>query len=243
MPLFIVSTPIGNLADITSRASKILGEADLVLAEDTRFSRRLFDHLGISPSVQPYHDFNKERATPRLIEELKAGKQLALITEAGTPGIADPAFYLVRAAIRAQIQVIPVPGPSAVLAALVCSGLPTDRFIFENFLPNKSAQRRKVLESFTGEHRTVIFYETPHRILSTLEDMVAALGDTAVVIGREMTKIHEEFLRGSPRELLEHFTKSTPRGEMVVLFNTRIKPETFSSQASPAGKMDHLPGY
>jgi len=223
MSLYIVSTPIGNLGDITARASKILAECDTILAEDTRTSRKLLDHLGINTKTAAYHDFNKEKITPSLIASLKEGKEIALITDAGTPGVADPAFYLVRASIANDITVIPVPGASACLAALVASGLPTDRFTFENFLPNKSTQRRKLFEGLKDEPRTMIFYETPHRIIKTLEDIKATLGDVRVVIARELTKIHEEFLRGTAEELLIHFNDHPPRGEMVVLFNTRIR--------------------
>ncbi|GBU20932.1 rRNA (cytidine-2'-O-)-methyltransferase [Fibrobacteres bacterium R8-0-B4] len=221
--LYIVSTPIGNLSDITVRASKILAECDLILAEDTRTSKRLLDHLGITKRAGAYHDFNKEKVTPGLVELLKEGKEIALITDAGTPGVADPAFYLVRAAIAEGVAVSPVPGASAVLAALVASGLPTDRFVFENFLPNKGTQRRKIFEYLKDEPRTVIFYETPHRIIKTLEDIKTVLGDVKVVIARELTKIHEEFLRGSAEELLCHFATHQPRGEMVILFNVRVK--------------------
>jgi len=221
--LYIVSTPIGNLSDITVRASKVLAECALILAEDTRTSRRLLDHLGISTHTSAYHDFNKERVTPGLVASLKDGKEIALITDAGTPGVADPAFYLVREAIANGIAVAPVPGASAFLAALVASGLPTDRFIFENFLPNKSAQRRKLFESLKDEPRTMIFYETPHRIIKTLEDIKETLGDVRVVIARELTKIHEEFLRDNAESLLAHFAAHPPRGEMVVLFNVRVR--------------------
>ncbi len=230
--LYIVATPIGNLDDFTVRARDILSKADCICAEDTRVSRVLLSHYGINAEVTAYHDFNKEKATPRLIAMLKDGKNIALISDAGMPGIADPAFNLVREAIRESIPVVPIPGPSAFVAALVCSGLPTDRFVFENFLPPKSARRKRILETFKTEPRTVIFYETPHRILSVLSDMNDALGDVSVVIGRELTKIFEEFLRGTPRELLAHFAKHKPRGEMVVMFNTRVRPITKTADAS-----------
>jgi 16S rRNA (cytidine1402-2'-O)-methyltransferase len=183
MPLFIVATPIGNLADITYRAVTTLREAALILAEDTRVSRTLFDKYGIAAPVTAYHDFNKERVTPRFMERLRGGENLALISDAGTPGIADPAFNLVREALREGLPVVPVPGPSAHIAALIASGLPTDRFIFENFLPHKSAQRLRLFESLAGEKRTVIFYETPHRIVKVIEELDAVLGDIAVAIG------------------------------------------------------------
>ncbi|MFW5785381.1 MAG: 16S rRNA (cytidine(1402)-2'-O)-methyltransferase, partial [Chitinispirillaceae bacterium] len=221
MSLYIVSTPIGNLSDISLRATEILKSAELVLAEDTRQTRKLMNFLGINPPMSTYHDFNKEKVTPGLVESLKEGKEIALVTDAGTPGVADPAFFLVRAAIRENIPIVPVPGASAFLTALVASGLPTDRFIFENFLPHKSSQRRKLFETLKSEPRTVIFYDTPHRILKTLNDIKEVLGEVQVVIARELTKAHEEFLRGSARELLSHFATRPPRGEMVVLFNVR----------------------
>jgi 16S rRNA (cytidine1402-2'-O)-methyltransferase len=239
--LYLVSTPIGNLEDITARAARVLAKVPVILAEDRRVSRTLLLHLGIGTVPEVYHDFNKERVTPRLIERLKNGEDMALITDAGTPGIADPAYNIVRAAIDAGITVIPVPGPVACIAALSASGLPTDRFVFENFLPHKGAARRKVLASFSEERRTVLFYETPHRIIKVLEDMEAIFGTVWVVIAREMTKLHEEFLRGSPRELRNHFAAKPPRGEMVVMFNPRIRAEppeekTSAGRYSPGGR-------
>jgi 16S rRNA (cytidine1402-2'-O)-methyltransferase len=220
--LYLVSTPIGNLGDISARAAQVLGESSLVLAEDTRVSRTLLAHLGVSTPAEPYHDFNKERVTPGIIARLKAGESMALVTDAGTPGIADPAFNLVRAAIAENIPVVPIPGACAMITALVGSGLPTDRFVFENFLPHKSGARRRLLESYKNETRTVVLYETPHRIEKVLEEMREIMGDVLIVIGRELTKMHEEFLRGTAAELLEHFRKKPPRGEMVVLFNMRV---------------------
>jgi len=234
MSLYIVSTPIGNLSDITVRASKVLSECALILAEDTRTSKKLLSHLGIATPMRAYHDFNKEKVTAALVKLLKDGDEIALITDAGTPGVADPAFYLVRAAIAEGIAIVPVPGACALLCALVASGLPTDRFIFENFLPHKSSGRRKLFESLKNESRTVIFYETPHRIVKTLEDIKETLGDVRVVIGRELTKIHEEFLRGSAEELISHFAKHPPRGEMVALFNVRIKAERIDTDTACA---------
>ncbi|MBN1575822.1 MAG: 16S rRNA (cytidine(1402)-2'-O)-methyltransferase [Chitinispirillaceae bacterium] len=223
MPLFIVATPIGNFADMTYRAVTVLKEADLILAEDTRVSRKLLDHYGINAPVTAYHDFNKERVTPHLIERLRNNEKLALISDAGTPGIADPAFNLVRAALREKLPVFPIPGPSAHITALIASGLPTDRFVFENFLPRKSAQRRRLFEALKDEPRTVIFYETPHRIVKVLEELDSVIGDIAVVIGRELTKLHEEFLRGTPKTLLERFAQRPPRGEMAVMINVRVR--------------------
>jgi 16S rRNA (cytidine1402-2'-O)-methyltransferase len=232
MPLFIVATPIGNLADMTYRAVSTLKEADLILAEDTRTTRTLLDRYGIAVPMSAYHDFNKERVTPQLMERLRSGEKLALVSDAGTPGIADPAFNLVREAIREHLPVIPIPGPSAHITALVASGLPTDRFIFENFLPHKSAQRRRLFAALAAETRTVIFYETPHRIVKVLAELDEILGDISVAIGRELTKLHEEFLRGTPKILLAHFAKKPPRGEMVVIINMRIR-EVFENGESP----------
>lgn len=230
MALYIVATPIGNLEDMTFRAVKVLKEVDLVLAEDTRVSRNLLTHYGITTPVSTYHDFNKEKLTPILVERLKKGESMALISDAGTPGVADPAFNLVRSAIKEQVSVIPIPGASAMLSALVCSGLPTDRFVFENFLPHKSSQRKKLFESLKTEPRTVIFYETPHRIVKVLQELDEILGDIQIVIAREITKLYEEFLRGNAKELLEHFKTKPPRGEMVLLFNTRVKVNANSGE-------------
>ncbi len=213
MPLFLVSTPIGNLEDITYRAVKILGEADKILCEDTRHSRILLNHYGIERIVIPYHDFNKEAVTPKLVSQLKEGVKIALITDSGTPGISDPAFYLVRAAVSEDIEVTPIPGPSASLAALVASGLPLDRFCFEGFLPGKKG-RKKRLAKLKEEERTIIFFEAPHRIERTLRDIKTALGDRNVSVAREMTKIHEEFIRGRISQVLGKFKY---KGEMVVV--------------------------
>ena len=220
--LYIVSTPIGNLNDITIRAKNTLSTVDMILAEDTRTSGHLLKKISVKKPLKAYHDHNKEKVTPGIIATLEEGRNLALITDAGTPGIADPAFYLVRQALAENIPVIPIPGPSALLTALVGSGLPTDRFIFENFLPSSKTKRKKIFESFLPEKRTVIFYESPHRITKVLQEMDIVLGDTYTVIARELTKLHEEFLRGTPRMLLDHFTEKKPKGEMVVLFNTRF---------------------
>jgi 16S rRNA (cytidine1402-2'-O)-methyltransferase len=230
--LYLVATPIGNLADLTFRAVSVLKEANTVLAEDTRTSHVLLRHYDIATRTEAYHDFNKERVTPGLIARLKAGETMALITDAGTPGIADPAFNLARAAISEGIPVVPIPGPCAFIAALIGSGLPTDRFVFENFLPHKSAARRRVLELYKEETRTVIFYESVHRIFKVLGEMDELYGDVLVVIGRELTKTFEEFLRGSPKELAAHFAKKPPRGELVVLFNQRVRSNPATQPAS-----------
>jgi len=220
--LYIVATPVGNREDMSHRAIRILSSVDTILAEDTRTSAKLLAHWSIGTRCLAYHDFNKEKITPRIINRLRENTDIALISDAGTPGIADPAFYLVREARKNDIPVSPVPGPCAAIAALVASGLPTDRFIFENFLPVKRGKRKKILASFLQEPRTVIFYESPHRICSVLSDMHEVLGDCSVVVARELTKLHEEILPGTPKSLCTHFTAHKPRGEMVVLFSTRI---------------------
>lgn len=239
MSLFIVSTPIGNLGDLSYRAVKTLQEVHCICAEDTRVSRTLLAYYNITTPLISYHDHNETTVTPKLIDRLKSGEKLALITDAGTPGIADPAFYIVRAAIQQGIKVIPIPGASAVLSALVCSGLPCEKYIFENFLPHKSAQRIRVFESLKNESRTVVFYETPHRILKVLNEIKDVLGEINIVIARELTKMHEEFLRGTPAELLKHFAVKPPKGEMVVLLNTR---NNFTLQAPPSNDVEHEEG-
>ncbi len=228
--LYLIATPIGNLEDITFRAVRMLKEADFILAEDTRVSRKLLDHYAIETQLRSYHDHNKEKATPGIITRLEQGENAALITDAGTPGIADPAFYLVRAAVRQHIQIAAIPGPAAAITALVASGLPCDRFIFENFLPVKSGKRRRLLETFKNEKRTVIVYESPYRIVRVLTDIQEVLGEIPVVIARELTKVHEEFLRGAPAQLLAHFASRTPRGECVVLFNAAAVANKMTSE-------------
>ena len=187
--LYIVATPIGNLEDITFRALRILKEVPLVLAEDTRHSRLLFDHFGIRTPMEAYHDFNKEKVTPRYVEYLKNEGDIALISDAGTPGVADPAFNLVRECVREGITVCPVPGACAMINALISSGLPTDRFRFENFSPKKSAQRLRVLEDLKANaDSTVIFYASPHNLLKFLEEIKTVFGEITVILARELTK-------------------------------------------------------
>jgi 16S rRNA (cytidine1402-2'-O)-methyltransferase len=214
--LYVVSTPIGNLGDITRRAVQILAGVDAVAAEDTRTSGFLLKHLEISKPLVSYFSYNERRRIPDLIERLRGGQSIALVTDAGTPGISDPAFAFVREAIAQGIRVIPVPGASALLSALVVSGLPTDRFVFEGFLPVKKGRRTR-LEGLRTEERTIVLYEAPHRIRRTLGDLAAVLGDRDAVIAREMTKKFEELLRGRLSNLQEHFRSKEPRGEFVIL--------------------------
>jgi 16S rRNA (cytidine1402-2'-O)-methyltransferase len=229
--LYLVATPIGNLEDITFRAVRILKSCDRILAEDTRHSRVLLDHYGVRKPLEPYHDFNKEKVTPGIVQRLCDGEVIALICDAGTPGIADPAFNLVKAALAAGVTVYPVPGPSALLAAITASGLPTDRFSFENFPPKKSAQRIHKLERLKARWSedenhapTLGFYVAPYQIVSFLGEISQVFGpELHVVAARELTKKFEEFRRGPVAELLAHFEKGTPRGEFVVLFHPHDK--------------------
>lgn len=215
--LYLVSTPIGNLEDITLRALRVLKEVELIAAEDTRRTRRLLRHYQISRPLISYHDHNKETRSPSLLEKLNSGKSLALVSDAGTPGISDPAFYLVRLAIQHGVPVVPVPGPSALISALIVSGLPPDRFAFEGFLPAKSGRRRRKLKALAGEERTILFFESPYRLKRTLEDILEIMGDRRATVARELTKKFEEVTRGTVTQLLEHYGEKKPRGEVVIV--------------------------
>jgi 16S rRNA (cytidine1402-2'-O)-methyltransferase len=214
--LYIVSTPIGNLDDITLRAIKILSGVDLIAAEDTRKTRFLLDHLQISKPLVSYYSYNEARRIPELLEKLVQGNSIAVVTDAGTPGISDPAFLLIRAAIEQSIRVIPIPGASAALAAIVASGLPTDRFVFEGFLPVKKGRKTK-FEELKLEQRSIIIYESPFRIERTLQDIAEHFGERNVVVARELTKKFEEIIRGPVSEVLQRIKTSTPKGEFVVV--------------------------
>lgn len=194
--LYIVATPIGNLEDLTFRAVRILKEADLIACEDTRHTRHLLDHYGIRTPTISYHEHNETARAEELVARLRNGESIALVSDAGTPLISDPGYRIVTAAASAGFQIVPIPGASAAIAALTASGLPTDAFRFCGFLPTKAGQRRRSLEAVVAEPATLVFYEAPHRILETLADMRAVLGNRPAVIARELTKIHEEFLRG-----------------------------------------------
>ncbi|MEW8958564.1 MAG: 16S rRNA (cytidine(1402)-2'-O)-methyltransferase [Moorella sp. (in: firmicutes)] len=215
--LYLVATPIGNLEDITLRALKILGEVDLIAAEDTRRTRELLAHYNLHTPLTSYHRHNLRSKTPYLLKMLLEGKKLALVSDAGMPGISDPGEELVREAIDAGINVVPIPGPNAALAALVASGLPTSRFVFEGFLPRKGKERRERLIALAAEERTLIFYEAPHRLVNTLEDLLAALGDRRVAVGRELTKMFETIWRGMLSEAIAFFQANPPRGEITLV--------------------------
>lgn len=222
--LYIVATPIGNLEDITYRAVRILKEVPLILAEDTRHSRLLLDHYDIHTKTESYHDFNKEEVTPKYVNYLKDSGDIAIISDAGTPGIADPAFNLVRECVREGIEVRSVPGACAMINALVSSGLPTDRFRFENFSPKKSAQRLHLLENLkTSADSTLIFYASPHNLVKFIDEIRQVFGEIPVALMRELTKKFEEHLVGTPSELLEHYKTRSPKGEYVLLFHPQGK--------------------
>ncbi len=215
--LFIVATPIGNLEDMTYRAVRVLKEVDLIAAEDTRHSRKLLNHFGITTSLTSYYDHNQSVKGERILENLREGKQVALISDAGTPCISDPGYQLVRDALTEGIRVVPVPGACAAVAALSVAGLPTDCFTFAGFPPNKEGKRRSFLASLAGASGTVVLYEAPHRMAATLADIAAVLGKRRVVVARELTKVYEEFLYGTPERLRELVQEGHERGEVVIL--------------------------
>ncbi|MCK6554612.1 16S rRNA (cytidine(1402)-2'-O)-methyltransferase [Candidatus Binatia bacterium] len=218
--LFIVATPLGNLGDISLRALEVLKTVDLIAAEDTRHSRALLVHYGVATPLTSYHDHSEREKAPRLVAELQRGKRIALISDAGTPGIADPGFRLVRAAVAAGISVVPVPGPSAVVTALSVAGLPTDRFAFDGFVPARAGARRRFYERLGGETRTVVVYETARRLADSLADARAVLGERAVAVCRELTKRFEEVVRGPLGVVLEQVRLrpvETMRGEVVLV--------------------------
>lgn len=215
--LYLVPTPIGNLGDITFRAIEVLKDVDLVLAEDTRKSGILLKHFQISKPVHSHHKFNEHRSIESLVQRLEGGTSIALISDAGTPGISDPGFLLVRACIEQGIAVETLPGPTAFVPALVNSGLPCEKFVFEGFLPQKKG-RQKRLKELAGEKRTMVLYESPYRLVKTLNHLAEYFGpDRKGSVSRELSKVHEETLRGSLKELAEHFGKGTVKGEIVIV--------------------------
>ncbi len=215
--LYLVPTPIGNLADLTRRAQEILEEVDIVACEDTRHSGRLLKTLGLSKRLVSYHDFNEQSRADQLIDLIRGGQSVAVISDAGSPGISDPAYRIVRTAIECDIPVVPLPGPTSIIPALTASGLPTDRFFFEGFLPHKSGARRTRLGKLAEYDHTLVFFESPHRVVKSLEDILDVLGDRPACLARELTKLHEEFLRGTVSEILLAIGKKTVRGEIVLV--------------------------
>ena len=217
MALYLVSTPIGNLEDITLRALSVLKSVDLIACEDTRHTRRLLDHFGINKPTISYHEHNEQVRANELVQRLAGGESIAIVTDAGTPGIADPAYRIVVAAIERGITVVPIPGAVALVAGLVASGLPTDSFLFAGFLPAKKMARRAKLEELKAQRATLVVYEAPHRIRETLADALEVLGDRPASLARELTKLHEQFIRGTLSELVAHFDAHQPRGEMTLV--------------------------
>ena len=215
--LFVVGTPIGNLGDLTDRARETLARVDLVAAEDTRRTGRLLRHVGVSKPLVSFFEGNEERRAAELVERLRGGADVALVTDAGMPSVSDPGYRLVRACIDAGVAVTTVPGPSAAIAALVVSGLSTDRFVFEGFPPRRGAERRTRLRELRDDPRTLVLFESPGRVRALLDDVLAELGDRRVAVARELTKLHEEIVRGRVSEVLGRFTDAVPRGEIVVV--------------------------
>ena len=216
--LYLVATPIGNLEDITYRAVRLLKEVDLIAAEDTRETKKLLQHYQISTPVTSFHQYNEEKKSWDLIARVKTGTSLALVTDAGMPGISDPGYRLVVQAWAEGVEVIPLPGPTALISALVVSGMTTDRFVFEGFLPRKKLARQKRIQELLLESRTLVFYEVPHRLLASLEDIRKIMGAARqIMVARELTKKHEEKSRGSLEEVLAHFQKNPPKGEIVLV--------------------------
>lgn len=215
--LYVVSTPIGNLGDMTHRAVEVLKSVDLIACEDTRHSGLLLQHFHIRNRLTSYHEYNKVSRTPELLEQLRQGRRIAVITDAGTPGISDPGFYLIRAAVRAGLAVFPVPGASALLAGLVVSGLPSDRFAFEGFLPKRDGRRRKRLAALKDEERTTVYCESARRVKRLLREMLELWGDRDVVVCRELTKRFEEVMRGKTTDVLTQIGDRELKGETVVV--------------------------
>jgi len=216
--LYLVATPIGNIEDISFRAIKTLGECDYILAEDTRRTGKLLSYYKIKKQLVSFNDISSRRKTPFVIEDLKKGKNIALVSDAGTPGINDPGFYLVRECVINKLDVSPIPGASAFISALVCSGLPSDKFTYYGFLPKNNSKRKKILGQVKEREETAIFYESPHRIVKTIEEL-KIMPEKQVVIARELTKHFEEFIRGSPEEVYGIISKRSIKGEIVVIIH------------------------
>jgi len=224
--LYLVATPIGNLADITHRAIDVLKTVSVIACEDTRHTRKLLQHYGLETKTVSYHEHNEQERARQLIELLREGKDVAVVSDAGTPSISDPGYRLVRAAIENEVRVVPVPGPSALISALIAAGLPTDEFFFGGFLPPRSNARRTRLTELRAVPGTLIFYEAPHRLAETLKDALETLGEREAVVARELTKLHEEIRRGRLSELAQHYSNEDPRGEIVLLIDRTVLETT-----------------
>lgn len=240
--LYVVGTPIGNLEDMSFRAVRILQTVDVIAAEDTRHTGKLLQHFKISTPQVSYHEHNKQMRTPVVIERLRKGEAIALVTDAGMPGISDPGYELVKAAVAADITVVPIPGPTAVTTALSASGLPTERFVFEGFLPTKGQARRDRLEALQLETRTLVLYEAPHRLRQTLADLAEILGgDREIVLARELTKLHEAFWRGAITTAIDHYSDREPQGEFTLLVAGAIpSQQPVLSEAALKAELEHL---
>ncbi|MBD2165402.1 16S rRNA (cytidine(1402)-2'-O)-methyltransferase [Calothrix membranacea FACHB-236] len=239
--LYVVGTPIGNLEDITFRAVRILQNVDLIAAEDTRHTGKLLQHFQVQTPQISYHEHNRSSRIPELLEHLANGKAIALVSDAGMPGISDPGYELVTACIEAGITVVPIPGASAAITALSASGLPTDRFVFEGFLSAKTQQRREYLESLQTESRTIIFYESPHRLRDTLQDLGETFGsDRQIVLARELTKFYEEFWRGTITEAIAHYNQREPQGEYTLVVAGTPPSQTQLTEAELKAELAQL---
>ena len=239
--LYIVCTPIGNLEDMTVRAVRILQTVDLIAAEDTRHTGKLLHHFQIKTPQISYHEHNLTTRTSELLSKLQQGCSIALVSDAGMPGISDPGYELVKACADEAITVVPIPGASAVITALSASGLPSDRFIFEGFLPAKSQARRTQLESLRAESRTIVFYESPHRLRATLQDLADILGsDRAITLARELTKLHEEFWRGTVNEAIALYLKREPQGEYTIVVAGAESVQVVLSEAALKSELQSL---
>ena len=239
--LYVVGTPIGNLEDITFRAIQILKQVDVIAAEDTRHTGKLLRHFQIDTPQISYHDHNRQRRIPELRQRLQQGHTIALVTDAGMPGISDPGHELVKACVEAGIPVTPIPGPSAVIAALSGAGILAERFVFEGFLPTKRKERCDRLETLKAESRAIVLYEAPHRLRQTLEDLGAALGsDRSIVLARELTKLHEEFWRGKIEGAISHYTGRNPRGEFTLVLAGVAEARPEFSEAEIKTELVHL---
>ena len=237
--LYVVATPIGNLADITHRALQVLTNVNLIACEDTRHTRKLLQHYGIDTKTVSYHEHNEKQRSEELLQLLQQGSDVAIVSDAGTPAISDPGFRIVRAAIENGITVVSVPGPSALITALVASGLPTDEFFFAGFLPARGVARQTRLRELTSIPVTLIFYEAPHRLAATLKDAYQILGEREAVVARELTKLHEEIRRGKLSVLAEHYSQAEVRGEIVLIIDrTSLEQTTSTSHESIAGLVD-----
>jgi 16S rRNA (cytidine1402-2'-O)-methyltransferase len=233
--LYIVSTPIGNMEDITLRALRILKEVDLIAAEDTRRTGLLLKHFGIQASLTSYFEGNELKKREFILAKLKEGKNVALVSDAGTPGVSDPGFRLIQLAIENQLSIIPIPGSSAVITALSVSGLPTDAFLFKGFLPHKSKKRRDLLKELENARETLIFYESPHRISETLRDILDILGEREIVLTRELTKVYEEIIRGNASEILNQVGDRRLKGEITLVISGKTRKASRLREDAPRG--------